>query len=1479
MKKLFTYLLFFLAGLSLFAAKTENEAELKKQAQQWLKEQPVQFTENKGQMTDMQGKPVPFVLYQVTAPGMNLFVTEKGLTYCFMEDIKDASTGLSVTKDEEEKEPEGLHRGNNKEKNKQGEPYGSIEEDALTTLSTGEEEFKSFNWSRIDMDLEGASIKKENIVTEGKSLMFNQYFLGHCPNGVTDVHTYSKIIIKNVYPGIDWIFYNSNNKGFKYDFEVHPGAVPANIKLLYRSGKKLRFDEQGNIEIKTPYGTLTENAPVSYIKETGESIRTKFVKTNVNSCRPTQVDEGYETSVSFHLLSHISYLTSTLIIDPQLIWSTLLDGAGAQDGGIMDVATDAAGNLFICAYTASGPNAGQNSFPTLNPGGGAYFDGVYAGGFQGFDLVIMKFTSGSVLLWSTFYGGNGFEMPQSMATDNMGNIFVTGRSERVDNVAPFPTYNPAGGAYFSNGFSNKTDVFILKFSNSGIRLWATLYGGGNTDWGNSIVTDNMGNVFVTGWTNSMMTVGNPPQFPTYNPGGGAYFQVPNSSGMMDLFILKFNNTGILLWATCYGGNEDEAGHSIVVDNFGNVFITGVSGVFENPSLNSSSFPIYTPAGTYSQSYGGGSNYAGVFNGDVIILKFSNNGVRLWATFYGGKGNDYGYSIATDCSGNVFITGSTKSTDLPTLSPGGNSYYKSTLSGYSDAFILKFDNNGMRLWATYYGGSSAEYSLGLLPSILARGPAELLTHNNIQTDECGHLFVSFETGSSDIPVQFLSGAYFDGTSNGSNDIYLARFSNTGVLQWGTYFGGNGNDFRSPITLDNVGNLFVGGEWTEFNSAAVSNTTYPLANAGVGTYFNNSFNGGRDDMYIAKLGFKPESSTTLESEQHNPIGCNACNGKVKVTAQCDMPGISYIWSTGRTVLNTAVTSDSISGLCAGNYWVEVTSACGNKDTARFSLSDINCGCSMSASIVENPSIKCFGATGGAIVTVSNGPAGPYTYSWSNGTKAITSSVSNQATNLQAGTYTVTVNTGSCVSVSTIVLSQPTPLLPKITQPVCAANLGTATASASGGFPPYLYTWSTGSTSPTATGLGLGAYSVTITDSKGCASSELTSIYEPMSVSTSSENIACTGYSYAGVTASGPTLYSYTYSWSNGSTVGGNCGNPCLNKNLAAGTYTVTVTDGNGCTVTRSVTITGSSAASATFTSPPVCLNQPSCFTHTGSAGTHSWTIEAPVNVSGTTTNFCTTFLTAGTYSVTHTVTNAGCTNAVTQYINVTNCNSPAITTTGASVCPGVCATITASAVGGAPPYTYLWSNGVTTQNNTPAPCPLVTTTYTVTIKDTGGNTSTSTAVVTVNPAVTVNTTATNISCNGGTNGNANANPTSGTPGFTYSWSNLVSGSTVSGLSAGNYTITLTDSKGCTATSTTAITSPPPLSVLFTKGTANCIGCGCKEWIMINATGGIEPYSYTWPDGYVNRYKNQLCPGTYSINVKDKNGCSVNVNLTAP
>jgi len=278
---------------------------------------------------------------------------------------------------------------------------------------------------------------------------------------------------------------------------------------------------------------------------------------------------------------------------------------------------------------------------------------------------------------------------------------------------------------------------------------------------------------------------------------------------------------VLQWGTYFGGSENEWAASVAVDRNGDVFVVG-------RTWSASGFPLWNP--------GGGAYYNNTYNGnlDAFIAKFSGSNLsRLWCTYFGGNSNDQAYSVAVDGSGNVFVVGHTWSDfGFPLWNPGGVAYYNGTLRGFNDAFIAKFSGiNLSRLWCTYFGGNNSDVA------------------NSVAVDGDGNVFVVGQTTStSNFPLINPPGgaAYYDDTHNGGDDAFIAKFSGSNLsLVWSTYFGGNNSDVATSVAVDGSGNVFVVG-WTG------STSNFPLINPpGGGAYYDNSYNGGTSDAFIAKF----------------------------------------------------------------------------------------------------------------------------------------------------------------------------------------------------------------------------------------------------------------------------------------------------------------------------------------------------------------------------------------------------------------------------------------------------------------------------------------------------------------------------------------------------------------------------------------------------------------------------------------------------
>jgi hypothetical protein len=574
-------------------------------------------------------------------------------------------------------------------------------------------------------------------------------------------------------------------------------------------------------------------------------------------------------------------------------------------------------------------------------------------------------------------------------------------------------------------------------------------------------------------------------------------------------------------------------------------------------------------------------------------------------------------------------------------------------------------------------------------------------------------------------------------------------------------------------------------------------------------------------------------------------NVCagGGNAAATVSGGVAPYAYSWDNGATGAST-------SGLSAGLHCVTVTDAVGCQK-----VECVNVPSAMAINMVVQ-GLACFNFCDASVEAVVTGGTPPYSYNWSNGA---TGSVNM---NLGPGTYSVTVtDVNGCTVSGTSTVGNPVQIQVNVavTNPPCGAGgVGSATASATGGTPPYSFLWNFGATSATVTGLVPGTYSVVVTDFLGCTQTGTAIIVPAGSIQVQVQTNPSSGCGLANGSAtavpSGGTA-PYTFHWSNNA-------NTATATGLAPGTYTVMVTDANGCGATATTTIAGSPAIDLHISG----VNGGCAANGSANAMVTPGTGTAPFNFlwnTGATTPIINN-LNAGTYSVTVTDA-AGCT--ATDQVTVTGSSSIAVTATGTNVScfSGNNGTATANVTGATGNILYMWSNGGMTETISG----LTANTYFVTVTDQGSGCTANTSVLITQPTELVATaTSMNAGCSG--LGSATAAASGGTAPYTFTWSNNATGTTITGLAAGAYMVTATDSRGCTDVAMTTVsgTGSPNVTLTVTPLSGNGANDGK---LTASTTGGTAPYTYLWSNGATTSMISNLVAGSYSVTVTDANGCT--------
>ncbi len=616
----------------------------------------------------------------------------------------------------------------------------------------------------------------------------------------------------------------------------------------------------------------------------------------------------------------------------------------------------------------------------------------------------------------------------------------------------------------------------------------------------------------------------------------------------------------------------------------------------------------------------------------------------------------------------------------------------------------------------------------------------------------------------------------------------------------------------------------------------------------------------------------TAITVTPSQVNVLCNGNSTGSATATPSGGTSPYTYTWPASAGNQTTATATN----LLAGTYIVTVKDANNCTKTQSYTIAQ-------PTAITITPSqvnILCNGASiGSATATVSGGTPG-YTYAWPVSAGSQTTAT---ATNLAAGTYIVTVrDANNCIKTQSYTITQSTAIVitPTQTNNICnGGSTGTATATPSGGNSPYSYAWpvSAGSqTTATAINLTTGTYIVTVTDGFGCTKTQSYTITQPtaITVTPSQANVLCNGASTGTATATvtgGTTPPAYTYTWSNGQT-----SNPAIN--LAAGSYTVTVKDGNNCTKTQSYTITQPVAITITPSQVNVACsggsNGSATATVTGGIAPYTYTWS-----NGQTSNPAIN-LAAGTYTVTVRDAN-NCTK--TQSYTINQSGSVVITPSQVNVlCNGASTgTATATASGGTAPYTYAWPASAGNQVTSTA-TNLAAGTYIVTVRDVNNCSQTGSYTITQPTAITVTPSQVNIACNGGSTGSATATPAGGVGGYTYIWPASAGNqttATATNLPAGTYIVTVKDANNCEKTQSYTITESSSISVSSVQTNVLCNGNATGS-ATLTPSGGAGTYTYAWPASAGNQTTataTNLSAGTYVVTVNDQNNCTKSYSLT--
>ncbi len=1283
------------------------------------------------------------------------------------------------------------------------------------------------NAHAIQMEFLGAN-KSCDLIPETPFSDYENYYLGNNPSRWTSkVPVYEAITYKNIYKGIDLKVY-SNDHHFKYDFIVSPDGDLNQIKVNYKGANGLAISK-GNLIIKTSIVDIVELKPYAYqlINNKEVLIKCDFeINNNIVNYKIGEYDH-----------------TLPLIIDPTLVYCTY-SGSTADNWGYT-ATYDQEGNMY------SGGSVFGTGYPTTI---GA-FQTIYGSGSC--DISITKFnTTGNSLIFSTYLGGNGSEVPNSLMTNNNNELYMLGTTGSNN----FPTTIGCYDNTFNGGTSyiltyvlqypNGSDIVLSKFSADGTSLiGSTYYGGSGIDGLNSVDTlkknyaddvrgeimiDAQSNVYVVSSTRSL-------DLPVHS----GSFQTTFGGGRQDGLILKMNqNLTNMIWASYLGGSKSDACYSIQIDRENNIYVAG----------GTSSLDFPTTPGVIHPTYIGGVS-------DGFISLINENGTSILASsYFGSIAYDQVYLTKTDRQTNVFLFGQTAAT--------GNTLIHNALWNMPNGgqFLTKLSRNlESTVWSTTFGTGNGG------PDI---SPTALLVDfcNNIYMSGWGGAQLNGFGGTTGMPI--TPGAFQTFTDN--HDYYfIVVKDDASALEYATFFGGG----TSREHVDGGTSRFdkKGRIYQAVCAGCGSNDDFPTT-VGAWSRFNNSSN---CNMGVIKFDFDVPALIAdfdIPSVVCAPYTVTFINNSSTATVGTTI----WNWNFGDGT-NSSAQNPTHTYTQSGQYDVRLivsnSTSCNIADTMIKTIIVL----SNTRDTLPDKQL-CFGD----FVQIGIPPAGnsTITYNWQPPANLSSTTISNPiATPTTTTTYLLKISDGVCIDTLTQKVNvYNLQIDPGNNRTVCRGDTVTLNPTSSGGATQFFWSTNPEFTTILNSNTTIPGFQVIINQTTTLYIKAKNDFCEVI------DSITLT-MSYAEISASSPytmcfddtislnaininTTSPVNFQWRPiGSIISGaNSSSPTINPSDTT-TFVVIGTNTNGCKDTVFVHVNvitlSSNITSANVNCYGACDGKINLQPTGGeSPYTYSWSHNLLL-ISDSAIGLC-----PNSYSGIIT-DHHGCKLTISRTISQPDSINIHYVDTNHVVCNGICSGMArVSASGGISPYNYTWVNG-STNDSIFNICAGI---YTLTVTDQNQCTKTGSIQIMDTSSFAASTSMIMVRCLSECNGQAAIIANAGVPPYTYQWNGGSNNDTIFNLCSGIYSATVTESNGCIRNVFAEISQPNSLSIANT--TINIPDCNgdCTGSISITAIGGTAPYSYQWSlNPSTDSIATNLCSNSYSVTITDANGCTFDATYT--